>query len=294
MTDTLFDAVLAVARLVGGGKARIGTATGGSTTTVIDTNLRDEADDYWNQGTAMIITDAGGASAAPEGEWGIITDFVNSTSTATIIAVTAAVATGDRYMFIPPRFSLNVIRNAINSVLVGLKVPAVDTTTLDTASNQTEYNLPATVTRNNLRRVWYQTQTDDANDNQWWELRDWTIIKQATGTQDVLVLPQLTADRDIMLEYVAIHPAVYDADDQINEAVHMDRISFAAAEFIYANEIGWHDNYKAAGSMANYFGDKARQAEAMHPIFLPPTNGRIVSYSDISSSYTGEVGKVRL
>ena len=41
-----------------------GTATGGSDTTLIDTNQLDQANDYWNDGTVWILEDAGGAGAA--------------------------------------------------------------------------------------------------------------------------------------------------------------------------------------------------------------------------------------
>lgn len=292
MTDTLFDAVLQTARVMG--EMATGTATGGSKTTIIDTVNRVESDDHWNGGTALIVTDAGGASAAPQGEWGYITDFTSSSATFTISTLSTAVAAGDVYAAIPPRFSLDRIRNAINTALSGILIPAFNSTALDTADNQTEYTLPAAVTRNNLRQVWYQTNTDDADDNEWYELRDWYVIKKGTGTQDVLVLPQLTASRDIMLIYMTSHGALQDADDQINEAVHLDRIKFRAAELLSAREIAWEDNYNNAGPMANYYADKADRADIMYPVHEPKMNGRIKSYSFPSGDYSGVVGKVRL
>lgn len=292
MTDTLFDAVLATARVVGG--TAQGAATGGSATSLIDTVNRAESDDHWNGGTILIVTDAGGANAAPEGEWGYISDFTSSSANFTITTLSTAVAAGDIYAAVPARFSLDKIRNAINTSLSGILVPAINSTALDTADNQTEYTLPAAITRNNLRQVWYQTITGDADDNEWHELRDWYVIKKGTGTQDVLVLPQLTASRDILLVYMTPHGALYNATDQINEAVHLDRIKFRAAEILSANEIAWEDNYNNAGSMANYYADKADRADITYPVHEPKMNGRIKTYSFPDGNYTGVVGKVRL
>lgn len=73
------------------------TATGGSTTTIVGP-ARSEPDDRFVDHWAYIDTDAGGASAAPEGEERRVTDYVNSTDTITVeYAFTAAVANGDVY-----------------------------------------------------------------------------------------------------------------------------------------------------------------------------------------------------
>jgi len=95
MTITLFELIRDVASHVG---ALVeGVATGGSTTTIIDTVVRTEPDDYWNGGDALIIYDAGGAGAAPQGEIKRITDFVSSTSTITAGTFTAAGETFEGY-----------------------------------------------------------------------------------------------------------------------------------------------------------------------------------------------------
>jgi len=134
---TLFDATLAVARELG--VARQGTATGGSTTTIIDTG-RNEVDDAFNGGTAWIVS---ADSAAPEDEYATISDWVNSTGTATISAVTAAVASGDVYVLTTARYPLDVLISAINSELIKYWVPRWDKTSLDVVSGQSEYDLPA-------------------------------------------------------------------------------------------------------------------------------------------------------
>jgi len=60
-------------------------ATGGSTTTVVNGKVADRQDrpedNYSTDFTAIIVRDAGGANAAPEGEMQRISSYVSSTST---------------------------------------------------------------------------------------------------------------------------------------------------------------------------------------------------------------------
>lgn len=288
MTDTLSDVVLALGQLLGG--MAYGVATGGSTTTIVDTT-RIEGDDYWNRGTALIVT---AGAAAPEGQFSIISDWVNSTSTATIAAVTATVAAADTYALIPPRWPLEMLKNKINLVLRTIKIPQIDTTSLDTADNQTLHDLPTTIPAHNLRRVWVETM-DDADDPQWYEIRDWRVYVQPTGTADKLVIPQWSSGWDIRLDYVTPHPLVDTYDDEISEAIHVERILYHAALMCVVEEIGADKSYKGINTLANFYQTLALQAEVEHPVVTPQMNGRITTYvSSVGSEYTGEPGKVRL
>lgn len=285
MTDTLFTAVLRTAELLGG--LVTGTATGGSTTTIIDTT-RTETNDFFNTGTGLIIYDAGALGAAPQGEWGKVSDWVLATSTLTMATLTAAVGAGDIYGIIPPRWPLDTIINKINTVLTGILIPHTDTTSLDTASNQTEYDLPAAIPANDLRKVYWQGNLDDANDNQWIEIRNWEVIHSDTGTADVLVIPQLTNGRDIRLDYVAPHPAVYTAAAEISELIHMDRIKYRVAERMFIENITTNESYANIKDLSNYYAVQADRADLMHPVRLPPINSRIISYAIYDRAYPGD------
>jgi len=71
-------------------------ATGGSVSTIIDTNSRFTADNALLNGTAFVTLDAGGAAAAPEGEYRAITGYAASTETFTVgTNFSVAVAAGD-------------------------------------------------------------------------------------------------------------------------------------------------------------------------------------------------------
>lgn len=59
---------------------RTSTATGGSTTTIVDEKLLDyledsNEDDYLNNWTVFVVTDSAGAGADPEGKFSIISDY---------------------------------------------------------------------------------------------------------------------------------------------------------------------------------------------------------------------------
>lgn len=269
MTATLFDAVLALGSILGG--MRTSTATGGSTTTIVDTK-RPEPDNVYVQGTALVIYDAGGAGAAPEGEWGVISAYASDT--ATIPTLTAAVAAGDRYAIIPPRYPLDMLIDKINLTLTSILVPAYDATSLDTVAGQTEYTLPAAVTRNNLRRVFVQTDTGTSN-NLWLEVRDWSVIRKGTGTQDVLVFGEREASRDIRLDYVTQHSPIYLPTDTINEAVHMDRIIYQAAAMCILEKLSTETGDRTLANRMNYFESKADEARVYHPVITSPINSKI-------------------
>lgn len=291
MTDTLFNAVLETTRLVG--DLRLGVASSGSTTTIVDIT-RPESTDYFKNGIAFITTNATG-SAAPENEFARIT--ASSTSTITVggsPTFSVDVAASDVYAVSVGRFSLDQVISAVNAAVSGIKIPALNSTALTTVDNQTEYLLPAGITGNNLRQVHYQLITDDSNDNRWVELRDWRVLSYAGTTQDILVLPQLSSSHALRLDYVTTASVLTSSSQTIDKYIHLDRIKYRAAEHLFANEIAWSDNYDGAQNMANYFANKAVEAEQKHPIHLPPKNGRVIAYTSLDSDYTGEVGKVRL
>lgn len=75
------------------GMINIITATGGSATTVIDTNTSFTTDDALLNGTAIVISTTDGLT--PQGKFAKITDFVASTKTFTIDTVTDAIGAGD-------------------------------------------------------------------------------------------------------------------------------------------------------------------------------------------------------
>lgn len=232
MSYNLFDLTYRVARELG--IVREGTATGGSTSTIIDTVLLKDLynDDHFNAGTAWILYDAGGAGAAPQGLTSRITDFVKTTGVVSLATTFgAAVAAGDRYALATNAFPWDTLISKINHVLEKLLVVTEDTTSLDTAADQTEYTLPSTIT-DQLIEVWIQGNTGDANDNQWIKCHDWYIADPARGTAKTLIFKtQPPNPYDIKLVYYAPHPMLSAYTDKLSEAINIQRVIIPAAYY---------------------------------------------------------------
>ncbi len=223
---TLFNATLQLAQRLK--VLRTSTATNGSTTTIVDSK-RTESDDAFNGGSVFIITDAGGASAAPEGEFSRVSDWVLSTTTATIATVTAAVASGDTYGITTGEYPLDMLISAINDELVKHKVVRYDRTSLDVISNTSEYTLPAGIRQDNLLNVYEETDTDTSDSNP--VPLNFDVQTAATGSQQKLVIESknVRAGNDLMLEYTAFLAPLYLATDVIDDSLPMARILDQAA-----------------------------------------------------------------
>ena len=201
------------------------TATGGSATTFINTAFANyenppETDAFKNH-LCIVIRDSGGAGASPEGKWGLISAYSDSTQTGTIATVTDAIASGDTVMIAKQdKFPLQQVLFAINRGLENLgDIPGNPDISITTAADQTEYSIPISVKRG-LTQIWVQGQTDDSNNNQWTPIHDYRIEWAAGNTAGTLFLPPLPSGYNVKLVYEGVHPAVNSYSDTINEYVH--------------------------------------------------------------------------
>ncbi len=132
-------------RLVHASGTVTGTATGGSTSTVVDT-ARTEADDYWNN-CWLYVSDTTD-DAAPKDEEALVSDFAAATDTLTLATpLAAAVGAGDTYE-LRRYFAASMIHSAINLALEDaqyqLRQEAEDTT-LVILEDTYDYTLPDAV-----------------------------------------------------------------------------------------------------------------------------------------------------
>lgn len=198
------------------------SATGGSTTTFVNTNFANyenppETDVFKNH-LAIVVRD--GSGAAPEGEWGLCSAYVDATQTGTIATLTAAIASGDVIMLAKQdKFPLQQILFAINRGLESLgDVPLNADTSLTTGDNQTEYEIPVGIKRG-LKAIYIETN-DDSNDNRWVEVHDRRNELASGGTASILYLPQWESGKTIRLVYDGVHPTVTAYSSVINEYIH--------------------------------------------------------------------------
>lgn len=260
-----------------GGKVLL--ATGGSIITVADTKLADDLgesneDDFYNGGTVIVIEDAGGANAAPEGEFSRITDYTSSSSTATFSpALTVAIASGDRVLVAPPDFPLYDVIEVVNDALKNLgDIPLVNTS-LTSAALQTEYTLPLALKGRELLDVSYQGKTGDTDDNQYIPV-NWSAIPATAGSTATLVLPQLTESRTIKIEYLGKHPRVDTYSDHIAECLHPELVHAS----VLAHVLQWrNDSGLASGGadenllrLESKAWSQLDRARILYPIEIPP------------------------
>ena len=269
--STLFNATLQLAQRLK--VLQTSTATGGTLTTLLDSK-RTESDDTYNGGVAWLITDAVGASAAPEGEWSRISDFANTGGVITSIW-TAAPASGDTYG-IAVGFPLDMLIGAINDELVRHKVVRYDSTSLDFVAEQSEYDLPVGIRAENLLNV-YESQKDDANDNRWVPL-NFRVQTAATGTQHVLVVESrgVTVDNDIMLEYTTFLSPLYLPADVIDDSLPLARIlDSAAANARTTRALTTGSGSELEMELIKWHREDAKLARAENQIRRPAKRGNV-------------------
>jgi hypothetical protein len=204
-------------------------ATGGSATTIIDTNTQYTSDDALLGGTAIVTRDAGGLGVSPEGKFSRITDFVASTKTFTIDTVTDAIAAGDSILLATPRIKLPQMIQAVNDGLTDIGTISLVDTSLTSAASQTEYALPVGLKIKRLLDVQLQTVTNDSNDNKYYSvLGMMQYIPAAPGSTGLLILPQLPQSKTIKIIYEGVHPVLSAYSDVISETIQ-EELAVAAA-----------------------------------------------------------------
>lgn len=270
---TLFTATLQLADHLG--VLRFSDATGGTTTTIVDTT-RDEGDNEFVGGTAWIITDAGGSSDAPEGEFARITAWTSASTFTVTPAFSAAPAAGDRYGFTAHGYPLDVLINAINTQIIKYRIEKWDLTSLDVVTGQTEYTLPSGIYEHNLIGVWESTQ-DDADDNRWVPI-NYRVQQAATGSQETIVIetPQVGVDNDIGLQYWAYHDRVYSATSVIDDLIPLPRILDDAAAHAELIRMRNYDSDQQLGiEMLKMYREDARIAKLEHPVRYSKKRGNL-------------------
>ena len=270
--------------------ARMSKATGGSTTTIVDTKLAEylgdsnEAD-YLNNWTAIIVKDAGGAGADPEGKFDTISDHDGINTITLPNSLTTAVAVGDTYMYISPDFPLLDMIEVVNDALVSLgNIAAVDIS-LASAANQTEYSLPVALKGNQLLNIEVQGITTDSNDNRYYQVSNWSITPAVPGTAATLLLPQLASGYTIRITYLGMHPRVSAYADYISEYIHPE----VAAAACVAHALQWY-NTQRGGSDKFWLQREDRAwnqldiVKQSYPIVLPA--GRVQGFPHWSNMTT--------
>jgi hypothetical protein len=270
---------------------RTGTATGGSETTLIDTNaLRLVDNDYYNEGTLFIRADAGGAPDISK-TFGKIKDFNSTSKTVTLYtALATAITADDTYGIANRRYPLDQITQKINNVLVlGGDLPVEDTS-LTTVANQLVYDLPAGVVARDLRQVMVATTTNSAEPH-YRPVVNWRIVYADAGSAGDLELSyELPAGYTILLRYASPHAELTANTSTLHDAVHPDRVVYGAC----VDLLRWYKDktrmrhLKDTIEMMEFKAERARERHPLPP--LPSKQAKITKVTrtlDIGNNYGG-------
>jgi hypothetical protein len=230
MAYTLSDLLQASYRKLG--QLNTSTATGGSTSSIVDTKLiNTSADDSWKDGVAFLSTTTDGL--APQGEYKRISAFAASTGTLTLEStVTATVGSGDVFGYCNSFYPLQTMIQIANDALAYYgDILLTDTTSITTAASQTEYTVPVTLKRSTAIRVDMQGITSDANDNRWEKLEGWEWIPAAAGSTGLLVLPfQPVIGYKLRVWYRGQHGALTVYNSTIHEEIDRELLAMMLTE----------------------------------------------------------------
>jgi len=256
------------------GQTEESKATGGSSSTVVDTALSGKySDDDLIGGTIVILRDAGGVGAAPEGEFGVISAYLDSTTTFTIDTLTASVGSGDRYAIVKPLYPLETMKEIATLSLQDLGYLPIPDTSLTSAANQTEYTLPVAMKGKDLLSVQYQSLTDDADNNQWVSVSNFEVFPALPGDEGLLILPQLPGSRKIKTVYMGLHPALNSFSDSVSEYIHPRLATLA----VVRAALEWQLTKRGESAKGTMLAERMNKAESdlatakvMFPVTTPP------------------------
>ena len=243
------------------GQLEAGKATSGSATTLVDTNRDDgEADDVWNEG-ALFITESTD-NAIPEGQFSKVIDYVGGTTSSFTLrdAITPPEA-GDRYGIVSDFYPVDTMIELLNASLRRLgDIEIPDVASISTAASQSEYTYPLVAKRTAPIKVEIQLITNDANDNQWYELPQgvWRYDAAAPGSTGVLYLPKwLPVSRKIRFWYRDRHPRVSAYNDAIVESLNPDTI----VKMLTLTALQWQNRRLSGGDefLVNMQNDLAQE-----------------------------------
>jgi hypothetical protein len=255
--QTLFSITYELAKILG--NVVDGTATGGGTTTLIDTAAFDaEADDYWNNGTIWIHSGVNASKTA------IITNWDNASKTWTFDPALAAVVATVTYSVATADYPRYILRQAVNRALKEMGSVEDVNTALSTTSNTETYTLPTGVS--NIKRV--EIGINSSTPIYYYVHSHW-YEKDGLLWFDPGYMPD--AGYTIRLTYAPLTVTTLDSDTAtFSDLIHPDAVIWAAA--VFALRWRLQKTQDNEPERVRYMNEAIARAEANASKFKPPTN----------------------
>jgi hypothetical protein len=249
-------------------------ATGGSATTIVDTNLASTyGEDEFKNDIAFISTTTDGLS--PQNKFGIVSAFASDTSTLTIPTVTDAVQSGDVYCIVKHQIPLYEMIAQVNNGLQMLPPTLIPDTSLTLTASTRSYTLPAAVKpySNSINAIYI------GNETYGWEVeKRWHLKPAAAGSQVSLVLDFLPpynitpVANTIFIEYLGKHSDLSTYSSPISEYYADELVkavcAYRAWEYLVEKNNKFEDE-QAMGKLSRLEQTYGR-ALAQNPVRIPP------------------------
>lgn len=199
-------------------------ATGGSTTTIIDTNTVYSTTNALAGGTAVVVRDAGGANATPEGEFSRITSFDSGTKTWTLTStLTSAVGAGDSILLATPKVKLPQMIQAINDGLANLGTISLVDESITLVGGTYTYALPVGLKIKRLLDVQVSDGVLYRSIKNY--VQDFPAAPAATGLLQFRELPYVDT---LKIIYEGVHPTLNAYNSTVSETIQ-EELAVAAA-----------------------------------------------------------------
>ena len=247
------------------GELNHGLVESGTGTTLVDAKLKNRPTDHLLYGTAFLTYDEGAAGGSPEGKMREITAYAPSTGTLTFDTVTDSPVAGDRYAWASGNYALDDMIPIINQALRKLgRVPLLDETI--TSTSAVEYATPSGVNPAQIKEIWIQGNTGDADNNDWEEVLDWRINYGAT--YEIIFRSALVNSRTLRIVHMGVHPQVWLESTAIKTNIDRQRI---VAEATYL-ALKWkkRQTNDTSKSMINAINDAASEVEDARRMYKVP------------------------
>lgn len=220
----VFDALFGIARNLQA--LHNGLATGGSTTTLVDTTVN-EPDDWFNGG--VLFLHATKKTAIP-------TDWVSSTHTLTIPTQSASVSIGARYSLCTSRFPRDLLVQAMHDALQEIGYPD-STFEIVSVANQLSYTLDGDAYINKIKRV--EVQVSGSSPTEYVRHYHWVQVGQTLN-----FISKVPTESGLIIKLWADTTPQYLTDDAdtLPDEIHILRLAWNGAYNALMLRLGQSNN----------------------------------------------------
>jgi len=282
MAFTLFHLLQETYKRLGQWNESVVTGSTLAKTAIEDSTLANEgSDDDWNKGAYFHVYNSSVAGAAPEGEFVLITDYVDSSGKFTFNTLSCTPDAGDRYGYVSEFYPLQTMIGLANTTLQSLgTIPLIDKNTLISSAAVTEYQMEVAWKRGRPTRIDLQTSIGStASHNAWESITDYEYEPVTAGSTAGRIIfgSYLPTGRKLRIWYQAPHPYIQASTAPIYEGLEPELVTLSMVE----RALEWQNSRLQGGDQFlmqrwNDAKQQAAMARAMYPVWKPKRKSKVL------------------